>query len=370
MTFGALCDLRILAQRTPHLGSDLRRWRAIFRAAPAGHERVAAFYGRDDMPRQEQIASGGIVKFQRLDEVFPNDPRSFNLLYLGSSSAPADARQLIWLARRRGAAFVWNQDGVAYPGLEGWDVERTNRPMARALHEADHVFFQSDFCKLSSDRFLGERAGPSEVLYNAVDTQVFTPGERPSNDPVLLLGGSQYQWYRVETALRAFAAVRRERPGARLIVAGALTWSRRPEAALTPLLRELDLGDSVEFTGPYVQHDGPDIMRSADLLLHTKYNDPCPGVVIEAMACGLGIVYSASGGVPELVGPDAGIGVAAPLDFEQEHPPDPEQLAGAVLEAAARRDELGEAARQRAVERFDIRPWVERHRQVFEELLS
>lgn len=370
MTFKTLRDVRVVAQRAPRLGSDLRRWRVIFKTPPSGRGRVSAFYGRDDLPGQDRIASGGIVKFQRLAEAFPNEPRSFNLLYLGSSSAPADARQLIWLARRRGAAFVWNQDGVAYPGLAGWDVDRTNRPMARAIHQADHVFFQSDFCKLSSDRFLGARTGPSEVLYNAVDTHVFTPGARRSNDLVLLLGGSQYQWYRVETALRALAVVLRERPATRLVIAGALTWARKPQAVLTPLLRELGIGDNVDFSGPYTQHDGPDLMRSADLLLHTKYNDPCPGVVIEAMACGLGVVYSASGGVPELVGPDAGVGVAAPFDFEQEHPPDPDQLAQAVLAAAARRDELGEAARQRAVERFDIRPWVERHRQVFEELLS
>ena len=77
-------------------------------------------------------------------------------------------------------------------------------------------------------------------------------------------------------------------------------------------------------------------MQSADILLHTKYNDPCPTVVLEAMACGLPVVYSASGGTPELVGDDAGIGVDAPLDWEHDHPPAPEALAEAVLVVAAR----------------------------------
>ena len=32
-----------------------------------------------------------------------------------------------------------------------------------------------------------------------------------------------------------------------------------------------------------------------------KYKDPCPNSVIEAMSCGLPILYSNSGGLPELV---------------------------------------------------------------------
>jgi len=60
----------------------------------------------------------------------------------------------------------------------------------------------------------------------------------------------------------------------------------------------------------------------------------------------------------------------APEDFERDHPPDPEALAGAILKAAERRDELGAAARQRARDDFDLKPWIQRHRQLFAELLS
>jgi glycosyltransferase involved in cell wall biosynthesis len=312
---------------------------------------------------------GGSIKFRELARFFP-PARRYSVLYLGSSTIPADADRQIERARRRGAAVVWNQNGVAYPGWHGPGWEETNAPKARALHAADHVFFQSEFCRVSSDRFLGERQGPWEVLHNPVDTERFTPGARhvPGTGErlTLLLGGNQYQRYRLDAALGTLALL----PDARLLVSGALSWHpdrRRSETEGRELVARLGLGERVELLGPYSQEEAPDLMRRADLLLHTKYNDPCPTIVLEAMACGLPVVYSASGGVPELVGEDAGVGVPAPLDWEQDHPPDPAALADAVRRAAERLDDHRAAARERAL-RFDLRRWVERHREVFEGL--
>jgi glycosyltransferase involved in cell wall biosynthesis len=122
--------------------------------------------------------------------------------------------------------------------------------------------------------------------------------------------------------------------------------------------------------GPYAQDLAPAIYGQADILLHPQYNDCCPSVVLEALSCGLPVVYSATGGTPELVGAEGGIGVPGPFDWETVHPPDPAALAEAVLAVADRLPAYREAARQRAVDRFDLRPWIERHVQVFEELVE
>jgi glycosyltransferase involved in cell wall biosynthesis len=345
---------------------DRRRHRAIRRDSPA-RGRTVVFYGHEVVPAPEEAAHGGMVKLQELTRVLPNDPGAFNVLYLGSSTFPRDGAALVELARERGAALVWNQNGVAYPGWHGPGWERVNAPRARALHAADHVLYQSEFCKLAADRFYGERRGPWEILYNPVDTGRFTPADRRPEQPTLLLAGTQYQRYRVETALRTLARVPAEW---RLVVTGELLWDGDEPAARREahaLIAELGLGERVELIGPYTQVEAPAIYRRATLLLHTKYNDPCPTVVLEALASGLPVVYSASGGVLELVSPDAGVGIPAPLDWEQDHPPDPADLAAAIEALAGRVDEASRAAR-RSAERFDAGAWIGRHCELFDEL--
>jgi glycosyltransferase involved in cell wall biosynthesis len=325
---------------------------------------VRVYYGFDRMPGPDEIVTGGFVKFQLLAELLPNAPRDFNVLYLGSSSLPADASTLVRVARRRGARFVWNQNGVAYRGWFGEGYEAANRLPRRLLCEADRVLYQSEFCRASAERFLGPREGPSEVLYNPVDTDWFTPAEsRPERPLTLLLGGSQYQRYRLESAFETLALL----PSARLIVTGELTWSPGAECEGQQLSRALGISDRVEFAGPYTRVEAPAVLRRADILLHTKVNDPCPMLVLEAMACGLPVVYSATGGVPELVGASAGIGVPGTLDWDRDHPPSAEDLAAAVAAVAGRVQHYADAARQRAAA-FDLRRWVARHVELFQEL--
>jgi glycosyltransferase involved in cell wall biosynthesis len=317
------------------------------------------------VPGAGEAVAGGTAKFQRLASRFPNSPSDFTVLYVSTTWLPRDIRPLLALAKRRGAPVVLNQDGVAYPGWAGSATEELNRPHRRALVAADHVLYQSEFSKLSADTFLAEPRGSWEVLRNAVDVDRFTPADGPpAGGPVLLLGGDQTQAYRLELALRTFAHVLESEPEARLLVTGRLVSS--PD----PLLDELGLRGKVELAGRYSQDEAAGVMRRAHLLLHTKVMDPCPSVVIEAMACGLPVVYPASGGTVELVGDEAGIGVSHPTTWERDEPPAPEALAAAVGRVLADRDRYALAARRRAVERFALEPWLDRHAELFAELLS
>ena len=97
-------------------------------------------------------------------------------------------------------------------------------------------------------------------------------------------------------------------------------------------------------------------------------NDPCPSVVLEALASGVPVVYPRSGGVPELVGDDGGIGVPHPDGFERDEPPDADALADAVTRVLADLPAYRAAARARAVDRFSLEPWLDRHAELFERL--
>ena len=358
--------LRAVLRPAARLGRESAAWVRGAMAAAAGQPSTTRVsYGHMHVPTTEETAVGGIVKLQSLSREFPNSPFRFNVLYLVSSRLPEGAVTMARWARRAGARVILNQNGVAYPAWcpQGW--KEVNAPMRELLSLANHVFYQSAFCKRSADQFAGPARGPSEVLHNAVDVDHFTPGNSARAPRTLLLGGSQDFWYRYATAIDTLALLTSD--GYRLIVTGRLKFGGDVAAARAraeQYARERGVHDRVEFVGPYTQQQAPDIYRRADILIHTKYNDPCPAVVPEAMACGLPVAYSATGGVPELVGA-GGVGVPEVENWDRDLPPEPAKLADAVRQIAAQHTSFAKQARQHVVERLNVRDWLARHRAVF-----
>lgn len=346
---------------------ERRRWVAF------GTGDIRAYYGMDRMPSREEPISGGIVKCLDLAERFPNSPDKANLLYLVSSALPDRRELLASAARRAGGRFVLNQNGVAYPAWAGADWRKRNAPNARVHAMADYVVYQSQFCQRCAERFLGPRNGPSRILYNPVDTGYFSPREgydRPVDSPVLLVAGSHHERYRVKTAIDALAVVRQNGLNAKLIVAGRLAWGEGAAAETREWAEARGLEDVVEARGAYSQNAAPELFRSSDVLVHLKVQDPCPRLAVEAMACGLPVVFSATGGMPELVGDEAGAGVSGEEDFKTIRPPSVEAVSEAVMRVLSDRVALARRARARAVQIFDAQDWIAAHVQIFESLVA
>lgn len=313
------------------------------------------------------VVHGGRVKLLHLGEEFP-EASDFNLLYLVSSAPPKFALELVTWARARGVKLVWNQNGVAYPGWYGTRSEEINGPMRALRAQADYVFHQSEFCRLCAVRFLGPETAPGEIAYNCVDTAQFCLAPAPDTGICRLLAtGSHYEDYRVFSVLETVAELGRRRFPVALHLAGRLAWEGA-EGEVEEKIRVLGIAGQVRRTGAYRQEDAPAIYQAAHILLHPKYKDPCPTVPIEAMACGVPVIGSASGGMPELVSADAGVLIDVPDSWDENHWPSPAAMADAVEAIMGRWLEYRAAARKRAEAHFDKEQWLAKHRRIFQEL--
>jgi glycosyltransferase involved in cell wall biosynthesis len=314
---------------------------------------------------------GGAVKLLALRNGFAGDEREFSILYAVSSSPPKFAEPLFKLCRERGIRIVWNQNGVAYPAWAGCEGERFNGPMRRLRAMADFVVYQSRFCQESARRFLGECDKPSEILFNPVNTERFTPDpEKRKDGPLrLLAAGTHGTRDRVVNALEALAVLRKRGSEAVMSVSGSFQW-KNGEGDFQESVRRLGLVGVVTRVARFSQADAAQLYRAHDILVHPKYMDPCPTVVLEALACGLPVVGSASGGLPEMLDSTCAALVPAPEDWDRRHTPGAAELADAIEKVAAGLNEMSAAARHRAVERFSVEPWIEAHRRIFSSLHS
>lgn len=336
---------------------------------------VTLYFGKNISTATGHI-HGGEVKLQRLQEYFPVSKQQCNILYLVSSSPPSYVESLITLAKERDLKIVWNQNGVSYPASDRLNWQKINKRMKNCIHKADYVIYQSNFCKDSANKFLGEYGGSNCVIYNCIDTDFFSPREEKfrSGPLTILLGGNQYKRYRLDVALVTIFHIKKEIPDVKLIVTGKIAWDGKPEQVclreIQKTITNLGIKNNVEFIGKYTQNEAPALYRRADILLHTKWKDPSPGLVIEAMSCGLPVVFSNSGGVPEIVGKSAGIGVPAKDSWDEVDSPDPLLLSAAVLKVSGNLDYYSLNARKRAINKFHISKFIEQHKSIFLELLS
>ncbi len=314
---------------------------------------------------------GGAVKLLPLREAFPSDEREFNILYAVSSSQPRFAEDVFRWCRRQGIRIVWNQNGVGYPAWAGRESERFNAPMRRQRAMVDFVVYQSRFCEESAGVFLGPSSAPSQLLYNPVDTVRFHPaaGRRREGPVRLLAAGTHGTRDRVMNVLDAVEGLVKDGRDVELTVAGGFQW-RSGEEDVRDQIRKRSLAGRVSRVARFSQSDAVGLYQSHEILVHPKYMDPCPTVVLEAMACGLAVVGSASGGMPEMVDGACGVLVPAPKDWEVRHTPSGDELAAGIVRVMEGLPAFSEAARRRAEDVFSVGPWVEAHRAVFLQLLG
>jgi glycosyltransferase involved in cell wall biosynthesis len=155
---------------------------------------------------------------------------------------------------------------------------------------------------LSELRISGERATSVRAIHNGVSPAFRPPTDERRESPVrtLLYVGRADPYKNVAGLVRAAAEVIRRAPfSVKLLIAGGPD-PRYPEPQR--LVRELRLEDKVHWLG-YVEPERlVRLYQEADVLVHPSRYEGFGLQVVEAMACGLPVVCSRGGSLPEVAG--------------------------------------------------------------------
>lgn len=275
--------------------------------------------------------SGALDYFRPAAEVLENEPRGIVLAH----NAPAAAKLA---SRGWHRVFLYAHNNV----LRSY----SRREAARMLGRTEGIISVSDSLAEELRAHL-PAALHSRVhtVLNGVDAAQFTPAEdRPQRPLKVLFVGRMIPTKGADVMLKA-AAMLEGAPIEYTIVGSA---GFDAEAALSDYesgLRQLaeQVDAPVHFLPFTDRAQLPAVLRDADVFVApSRWKDPSPLTIGEAMASGLAVVAARSGGIPELLG-DAG---------ELFDPDRPEELAAVLrrwAESPETVQERREAARDRAV---------------------
>ncbi len=312
---------------------------------------------------------GPVVKLSRMQHFFPNESLRYNIIYSVSAKIPP---LICTSARKRGVKIVQHINSIFHPAYRS-NYDQLNEPFRQIYNIADHIVFGSDFAKKGTERYIGKCSTPSTIIYNAVDTSHFTPAKKNPDRFNILAIGVHYIRHRIEPLILSMPHVNKMYPDAKLIIAGPLKDGNGifdcSQRSFEQLAEKTGVANNTEFYPRYTQEEAPQVIAHGDILVHLKHMDWTPNTVIEAMACGMPILHTGNGGLPEIVG-QAGLSLNLPYDWDNIHAPEPEHLAEKIIELYELRNEKGEAARETAVDRFDLKVWVKKHEEIFEGLLN
>ena len=200
-----------------------------------------------------------------------------------------------------------------------------------------------------------------EAIPNGVDTQIFQPSanmKAGTKTTTLIVPRRLYEKNGVEFFIRAMPLIAEAIDVRALIVGDGPEKSRLEELTLL-----LGMQSKIEFLGKREHSEIPKLLNSADIAIFPSLMEATSVAALEAMACGVPVVASHVGGLPELVDNDVG-GLFRPRDSRS--------LAETVLSLISRNDfhELGSRARQRVVEKWSNQHLVNRHLDTYQSIID
>ncbi|MDR3610646.1 MAG: N-acetyl-alpha-D-glucosaminyl L-malate synthase BshA [Ignavibacteriaceae bacterium] len=205
-----------------------------------------------------------------------------------------------------------------------------------------------------------------EVIPNFVDTQHFKPTVAnciknrlaAEGEKIMIHTSNFRQVKRVTDVIKIFDIVQKEIPSKLLLVGDGPDRSECER-----LTRQLDLQDKVKFLGK--QEGLVEILSCSDLFLIPSQSESFGLSALEAMACGLPVISSSVGGLPELVRHNETGFIAEIGDVERMA-----KYAIDLLTNQKKYEMFSKKSRERAVNVFDISKIVPLYENYYKKILE
>jgi glycosyltransferase involved in cell wall biosynthesis len=223
----------------------------------------------------------------------------------------------------------------------------------------------------------GIKRNKIRVVYNGVDADIFKPIENPalpkgladlSSKRIILFVGHFGLRKGIIFLVRALDIIRREIPDAHLLcIGGTPKWLGGIDyrQILLSEVNRLGLNEHVTLSEAVKNHELPPIYNSSELLALPSYYETFSKVCLEAMSCGIPVVSTNMGGIPEVI-KDGITGKLVPYGSVKG-------LADAIIgimQDKNRARSMGINGRQRVLEMFTWSAVAERIQNVYNELLA
>jgi len=208
-----------------------------------------------------------------------------------------------------GSAFLWAE-------MAAWVASRVRKPVVLALHggalprfAASHPgrvrrLLQSAARVTAPSAYLSRALAKYrpdiEVIPNAINLGRYPYRARTDVRPAFVWLRALARDYRPEDAVEALSIIRQRYPEARLLLVGPDKGDGTRDAVRAQVAR-VSLDDCVTIKGPIGKEDVPRVLNQGDIFLNTTSVDNTPVSVIEAMACGLCVISTNVGGLPQML---------------------------------------------------------------------
>lgn len=201
-----------------------------------------------------------------------------------------------------------------------------------------------------------------DIIYNGIDTDEFRPAEGEKIGPFTILCVSRLiQRKGVDYLIRALPAIINRHKDVRLVIAG----EGKMETELKELASGLGIADNIVFRG-YVRHDDlPALYRDADVFILPSLWEGMSNTLLEAIASGLPVVVTETGGTAELV-KDIGIGRGNGIVIPKEDSRAISEAVLRLLDSKELRTEMGARSRETALE-FSWEEVAEQYLKIYKE---